>query len=69
VSVQRVYLVIDADRNVRVMKRPRIGMNEIAVAINLTYPSVWGRVVSTLDVNVPDFTPDIEIDDDGDGEE
>jgi hypothetical protein len=54
---ERVYLVIGADRKVRAAKRPQIREDEIAIAINLTYPDTWGHVVSTLDIAVPDFAP------------
>lgn len=57
-SVQKVYLVITADRNVRAAKRPRIAPDEVAVAINLTFPDTWGRVIATLDIGVPDFAPE-----------
>lgn len=55
--MQRIYLVIRADRSVRVAKRPRLCADEIAVEINLSFPEVWGTVVSTMDINVPDFAP------------
>jgi hypothetical protein len=56
-TVERVYLVIGADRKVRAAKRPQIRGDEVAIAINLTYPETWGRVVSSLDITVPDFAP------------
>lgn len=60
-SKTRVYLVIGADKSVRVAKRPRIQADEIAVAINLTFPDTWGRIVSpTVDLTVPDFMPTVE---------
>lgn len=66
-TVERVYLVIGADRKVRAAKRPQIREDEVAIAINLTYPNTWGQVVSSLDVTVPDFAPtEAEHDADGD---
>jgi hypothetical protein len=61
-SIQRVYLVISADGRVRAAKRPQIRTDEVAIAINLQFPDTWGRVVQTLDVTVPDFTPRAEPD-------
>ncbi len=60
-SVQRVYLVIRADRTVRVAKRPRLTIDEVAVEINLDYPETWGTVVSRLDIAVPDFAPTVAV--------
>lgn len=52
-SVLKVYLVVSADRRVRVAKRPQIGMDEVAMEINLNFPDGWGTVVSTMDLSVP----------------
>lgn len=66
-TVERVYLVIGADHSVRAAKKPRIGLDEVAIAINLTFPNSWGRVVSTIDLSVPDFAPgQVEHDAEGD---
>jgi hypothetical protein len=56
-TTERVYLVIGADHKVRAAKRPQIRADEVAIAINLTYPNSWGNVVSSLDITVPDFAP------------
>ena len=65
-SKQRVYLVIGADQKVRAAKRPQIRADEVAVAINLTFPDTWGRVLPTsIDVTVPDFAPEVEGAEDG----
>ena len=61
----RVYLVIGADRSVRVAKRPRLALNEVAVEVNLRFPDTWGSIISTASVNVPDFAPTVENGDDG----
>lgn len=60
-TTMRVYLVIGADRRVRAAKRPQIRPDEIAVAINLSFPGRWGEVVQQLDLEVPDFTPTVEV--------
>lgn len=59
-STLRVYLVVDATQKVRAAKRPQIRADEIAIAVNLKFPDTWGRVVSTVDVAVPDWTPEVE---------
>lgn len=56
-STQRVYIVIGADRRVRAAKRPQIREDEVAIAVNLKFPDTWGKVISTIDVTVPDFAP------------
>jgi hypothetical protein len=60
-ATETVYLVISADRRVRVVKRTySIGANEVAVAVRLKFPATWGRVASTIDVDLPDFAPTVE---------
>lgn len=54
---ERVYLVISADRKIRAARRPQIRADEVAIAINLTFPNTWGRIVQTVDLAVPDFAP------------
>jgi hypothetical protein len=56
-----VYLVIGPDRSVRAAKRPRVADNEILIKIALKYPDNWGRVVQTMEIDVPDFTPSAEV--------
>jgi len=55
------YLVIRADRTVRVTKRtPRLAADEVAIPINLTFPDHWGRVLTdAIDITVPDFAPEV----------
>lgn len=60
-SRKRVYLVIGADQRVRAATRPQIKPSEVAIAIDLTFPDNWGRVVGTLAFAVPDFAPDAEL--------
>jgi hypothetical protein len=58
----KVYLVISADqRRIRAAKRPQIQPDEVAIAINLTFPDGWGGVVKTVDVEVPDWVPTVEM--------
>jgi len=59
-SVERVYLVIGADRRVRAAKRPQIRSDEVAIAINIRYPDTWGRVIDTIDVAAPELVTDVE---------
>lgn len=59
-SVERVYLVIGADRKVRAAKRPQIRADEVAIAINIRYPDSWGRVIETIDVTAPELVTDVE---------
>lgn len=67
-SSQLIYLVIRADRSVRIVKRPRLMADEVAVPIRLNYPDHWGRYLSDgLTVNVPDFTPEVSAELTGDG--
>lgn len=57
----KVYLVISADKRVRAAKRPQIQPDEVAIAINLTFPETWGGVLKTIDVTVPDWAPAVEV--------
>lgn len=56
----RVYLVIGADKSIRARKNPQIRDDEVAIAINLTFPDTWGRVVHTIDLDIPDFAPGVD---------
>lgn len=60
---ETVYLVIRSDRTVRAAKRPRIGTDEVAFPIHLDYPNHWGKILtdSAVDIQVPDFTPEIDM--------
>lgn len=49
-----VYLVVRSDGDVRVAKRPRVATDEIAVAINLTFPEGWGQITHAIDVQMPE---------------
>jgi hypothetical protein len=59
-STQLIYLVIRSDKSVRIVKRPRLMADEVAVPIRLNYPDTWGRYLSEgFTVNVPDFAPEV----------
>lgn len=49
-----VYLVVRADGEVRIAKRPRLAADEVGVALNIAMPDGWGRVVATVDVAMPE---------------
>jgi hypothetical protein len=54
------YLVIRADRSVRVGKRPRVMADEVAIKVELEFPNHWGRVLTDpILIKVPDFTPEV----------
>jgi hypothetical protein len=48
------WLVIRADRSCRItMRRPALGTDEVAVLLRLQFPDGWGKVIDTIDVEVP----------------
>jgi len=53
------YLVVKADRSMRVARRPRIGPDEIGIRLRLDFPDGWGKVIADLSIEVPDFTPEV----------
>jgi hypothetical protein len=60
--IKQVYLIVGADKRVRAVTRiGRLRDDEIAIRLNLTFPNTWGRVTSTLDVEIPDYTPTAEL--------
>ena len=61
-SIERVFLVIGADRKVRASRRPQVKWNEVAIQVNLRFPDTWGRVIATIDADVPDFAPEVKDD-------
>ena len=54
------YLVIRADRTMRVAKKPRLQADEVAIRINVKFPEGWGHVIANLDITAPDFTPEVK---------
>lgn len=55
-----VYLIIRADRYMRLAKRPpRLAMDEVAVRLNVAFPATWGQILHHQDVTIslPDFAP------------
>lgn len=59
-QLQIAYLVIRADRTMRVAKRPRLSWDETAIKLNVVFPDGWGKVSGELDMTLPEFTPTIE---------
>ena len=54
----RYFLVIMAAARA-VAKKPRLGADEVAVAINIEFPSGWGTTIGTVDITAPDFHPEV----------
>lgn len=52
--LQVIYLVVRADGEIRVAKRPRVGTDEIAVRLNLTFPEGWGSVTNEINIEMPE---------------
>lgn len=48
-----LYVVIKNDGSARVAQKPRIGPDEVAIRLNISWPSGWGEVVKELDVQMP----------------
>ena len=62
---QVAYLVIKANQTMRVVRRlPDLSQGEVAIRLNLNFPDTWGRIVDTVEVTIPDFTPTLEVDED-----
>lgn len=61
---QIAYLVVRVDGSIRVAKKPRIGADEIAIRLHLVFPDNWGKVISDLTVEIPDFTPEVKYEQD-----
>jgi hypothetical protein len=54
------YLMIRADKTLRLAKRPRLHADEVAVKIVLDFPDSWGRVLAApVEITVPDFAPEV----------
>lgn len=49
-----VYLVVRANGDVRVAKRPRLASDEIAVELNLRFPDGWGDVTQSFTIDMPE---------------
>jgi len=57
---QTMYLVVRSDRSVRVAKKPRIALDEVAIPLDLVFPDWWGTVLDQrITVQVPDFVPEV----------
>jgi hypothetical protein len=61
---QVVYLVIKADRSVRVLRKLHLGLgpDEVAIPITLNFPVGWGRIqqAAALSVDLPEFVPEVQ---------
>jgi len=57
------FLVVTASGDVRVVQRPRLAQDEVAVRVTITLPGGWGSVVGDLAVQMPDppTVDDVEI--------
>lgn len=53
-AVMSVVLVVRANGEVRVARRPRIAPDEIGVRLNINLPAGWGTVLGTLDIDMPE---------------
>lgn len=51
---QTIYVVVRSDGEVRAAKRPRLGPDEVAIALNLSFPEGWGHITQTFDLEMPD---------------
>jgi hypothetical protein len=59
-SMEQVYfLVIKADRSMRIAKKPRLGPDEVAVKVKVKFPEGWGTTIGTIDITAPEFHPEV----------
>jgi hypothetical protein len=57
---QRMFLVVRSDRTCRVVKKPRIAADEVAIPLELVFPDTWGTVLNErITLTVPDFVPEV----------
>lgn len=57
---QTMYLVIRSDRSCRIAKKPRLAADEVAIPVDLIFPSSWGSVLNErITLTVPDFAPEV----------
>ncbi len=62
-SKTTAFLVIKADRSIRVAKKPRLQPDEVAIRVVLDFPASWGTVLpDPITIAVPDFAPDVTYD-------
>jgi len=61
---QTCYLIVRADRSVRVVRKLQRGLanDEIAIPLVLTFPENWGKIQrgQETEITVPDFTPTLD---------
>lgn len=49
----KVFVVIKSDGSVRAARNPRLGGDEVAIRLDITFPDGWGRVTQVFDVQMP----------------
>lgn len=54
---ETAFLVVKADRSMRIAKRPRLAADEVAIRLTINFPDAWGRVIADLTVDLPDEPP------------
>ena len=57
---QRYVLVVNAKRQVRVVKKPRLAADEVGVNIVIEFPDSWGKTIGTVDIVAPEFLPEVK---------
>jgi len=62
--IKRFYLVIRADKTARIITRaPLLRQDEVAIVLKLKFPDTWGRVIDDLALDVPEFAPTVDVED------
>jgi hypothetical protein len=62
--IKRFYLVIRADKTARIITRtPLLREDEVAIVLKLKFPDTWGRVIDDLTLDVPEFAPTVDAED------
>lgn len=56
-----VFLIVKADRSVRIAKKPRINHDEVKIRVVLDFPGSWGREVAKVELKMPEFVPSVDI--------
>lgn len=64
-KTETAYLVVRSDREMRIVRRPRLAPDEVAIRLSINFPDSWGRVIGDLEINLPDapVTVDLAMDD------
>lgn len=55
-----IHILIKPDGTCRLgaAQRLRIAADEVALQINLRFPKSWGKVIGTIDIDLPDTAPE-----------